>query len=117
MEKAGNVAEGLASELKRGTVVLAVLSRMKRPQYGYSLVQALEEKGFPVDPGTLYPLLRRLENQGLLLSEWETEGNRPRKYYAISETGKTVYRLLCSEWDSMAQALTDMINEEESNEN
>jgi DNA-binding PadR family transcriptional regulator len=116
LNTAKEIAAGLASELRRGTIVLSVLSRMTRPQYGYSLVQDLEGKGFPVDPGTLYPLLRRLESQGLLISEWETDGNKPRKYYTISNTGRAVYSLLCSEWKSMEESMKEMMETEDNNE-
>ncbi len=100
--------EGLILELRRGTLVLCVLSQLTAPQYGYSLVQMLEEKGMPVDPGTLYPLLRRLETQGLLRSEWETAGPKPRKYYGITEDGKLIYGSLLDEWRSMASGIAGM---------
>lgn len=70
--------ESLLLELRRGTLVLSVLSQMDVPRYGYSLVQCMEEKGVAIDPNTLYPLLRRLERQGLLESRWETDGPKPR---------------------------------------
>ena len=97
-------------ELRRGTLVLSVLSQLQQPQYGYSLVQSLEEKGLTIDPGTLYPLLRRLEKQDLLISEWETTGTKPRKYYRISETGMEIYRLLCIEWDHLVTGTNRMLN-------
>mgnify|MGYP005817317079 CR=1 FL=1 len=71
-------------ELKRGTLVLSVLSQLSEKEYGYSLVQKLEEKGVTIEPGTLYPLLRRLEKQELLSSEWDTTESRPRKFYVLS---------------------------------
>ena len=101
--------DGLVLELRRGTLVLSVLSQLQEPQYGYSLVQSLEEKGFSIDPGTLYPLLRRLEKQDLLCSEWETSGTKPRKYYRISETGLTVYHSLCREWQDMVDSVGRLI--------
>ncbi len=116
MNNANDIAAGLASELRRGTIVLGVLSRMMQPQYGYSLVQELETRGFPVDPGTLYPLLRRLEGQGLLVSDWETEGSKPRKYYKISSMGRQVYSLLCNEWNVMEESMREMIKTEGYNE-
>lgn len=107
----------LITELKRGTLVLSVLSRLRYPEYGYSLVQKMEEKGAPIDAGTLYPLLRRLEKQELLLSEWNTDEARPRKFYVMSDFGKEVYRRLKREWKSLSDQLNllmecDDVNEE-----
>lgn len=85
-------------ELRRGVVVLAVLSQMETPQYGYSLIQRLAEHGLDVEEGTLYPLLRRLEKQGLLVSEWDTSETRPRKYYQISQQGRKVLNTLTTDW-------------------
>lgn len=99
----------LTQELRRGTIILGVLSQLSEPQYGYSLVTVLEEKGFPIDAGTLYPLLRRLEKQGLLESKWDTNEARPRKYYLLSEAGKHVYAKLCQEWSSMQKSLNQLI--------
>lgn len=101
--------EGLTQELKRGTVTIAVLSLLSEPQYGYSLVSVLEEKGMSVEPGTLYPLLRRLEKQGLLESKWDTNETRPRKYYILTPTGKEVYELLRGEWRSIVSGLEGLI--------
>jgi PadR family transcriptional regulator, regulatory protein PadR len=104
----------LIMELRRGSVILGVLSRLTEPQYGYSLVQILEEKGFPVEPGTLYPLLRRLEKQGLLESNWDTNENRPRKYYRLSDQGKIIYEKLSNEWRKLTDSMAVLIaNEEE----
>lgn len=88
----------LRLELRRGVVVLAVLSQMATPQYGYSLVQGLTERGLEVEEGTLYPLLRRLEKQGLLESEWEVGEARPRKYYQLSKQGRKVLDTLTGDW-------------------
>lgn len=106
----------LQQELRRGTIVLCVLSQLKNPKYGYALVETLEQKGMRIEPGTLYPLLRRLEKQGLLTSEWETSGNKPRKYYLLSESGEMVYELLCKEWDDMTVNIDRLIEEGERNE-
>jgi DNA-binding PadR family transcriptional regulator len=84
----------LASELRRGLIVLLVLSRLKREQYGYTLLKDLEEAAFPVDQNTLYPLLRRLETQGLLASVWKVEEQRPRRYYARTPLGSAVLKAL-----------------------
>src|SRR5690554_4080843 len=99
------IISGLMQELRRGTITIGVLSQLSEPQYGYSLVTILKEKGFDIDPSTLYPLLRRLEKQGLLASEWNTDEARPRKYYLLSPLGKEVYKQLCVEWRSMADGL------------
>lgn len=101
---------GLALELRRGTIVLSVLSQLEQPKYGYALVQILEEKGVPVDAGTLYPLLRRLEKQGLLQSEWETAGPKPRKYYLLTESGKKAYDKLSLIWQELAQNMDVLLN-------
>jgi DNA-binding PadR family transcriptional regulator len=100
---------GLIQELRRGTIVLGVLSQLFDPKYGYSLVQSLEEKGFGMDAGTLYPLLRRLEKQELLVSKWETSGTKPRKYYILTDSGKKVYAALCGEWNGMVRCMETII--------
>jgi DNA-binding PadR family transcriptional regulator len=89
----------LRLELRRGIVVLAVLSQMDTARYGYSLIQQLAGQGLDIEEGTLYPLLRRLEQQGLLESEWEVGEARPRKYYRISPAGRDVLTTLTAEWD------------------
>ena len=99
----------LILELRRGTVVLAVMSQLTTPQYGYSMVSSLQEKGFSIDPGTLYPLLRRLEKQGLLDSKWDTDESRPRKYYILSKTGEMVYAQLQREWQKITDGLNALI--------
>lgn len=88
----------LRLELRRGIVVLAVLSQMDTARYGYSLIQQLAEQGLDIEEGTLYPLLRRLEKQGLLESEWEVSETRPRKYYRISPAGREVLATLTADW-------------------
>lgn len=88
----------LRLELRRGIVVIAVLSQLDTARYGYSLIQRLADKGLDIEEGTLYPLLRRLEKQGLLQSEWEVGETRPRKYYQISPMGREVLTTLREEW-------------------
>lgn len=100
----------LVQELRRGTIILSVLSQLKSPQYGYSLVVLLEEKGIAVDAGTLYPLLRRLEKQGLLYSSWEVESAKPRKYYHLTDSGKNIYNKLCEQWLDMVKNMDNLIN-------
>ena len=102
-------------ELKRGTLVLSVLSQLHNPEYGYSLVQKLEEKNSPIDAGTLYPLLRRLEKQQLLMSNWDTTESRPRKFYVLSDKGKEVYSRLKQEWKFLSDKLGRLLLEGEEN--
>lgn len=92
-------------ELRRGVVVLAVLSQMDTARYGYSLIQQLKEQGLEVEEGTLYPLLRRLEKQGLLESEWEVGEARPRKYYRISPAGREMLTILRAEWSETVEVM------------
>lgn len=99
-------------ELKRGTLVLSVLSQLHEKEYGYSLVQKLEEKGVPIEPGTLYPLLRRLEKQELLSSEWDTTESRPRKFYVLSEKGTRVLTVLQKEWMDLSATMNSLLKEE-----
>ena len=113
MSGAKEYMEKLMQELRRGTITIGVLSQLSEPQYGYSLVAKLEEKDFHIEPGTLYPLLRRLEKQGLLESMWDTNETRPRKYYVLSEMGKEVYQLLIIEWNNIVQSVNGIINGEE----
>lgn len=96
-------------ELRRGTITIAVLSQLFERQYGYSLVTTLSEKGINIEPGTLYPLLRRLEKQGLLNSEWDTNEPRPRKYYSLSKMGKEIFNLLVVEWEDIVVSLDHLI--------
>lgn len=104
------VYESLVLELRRGTLVLSVLGRLKEKKYGYSLVQDLKERGLEIDQGTLYPLLRRLEKQGLLDSDWQLEESRPRRYYVLSEDGKKVLESLKNDWDKMVSAMKSMMD-------
>ena len=102
----------LLLELRRGTLTLSVLSQMKKPKYGYALVQSLEEKGVFIDPNTLYPLLRRLEGQGLLESRWETGGTKPRKYYRRTEYGTEIYEKLKAHWTELSAGMGLLLKED-----
>ncbi len=93
-----DAAARLEQELRRGITVLAVLSRLRKPEYGYSLRQALAQSGMAIEEGTLYPLLRRLEEQGLLTSEWRIEAGPPRRYYVLSADGRAVFKTLTGTW-------------------
>lgn len=113
MESMESILENLFGELKRGTLVLSVLLKTNKPIYGYSLVQTLQESGIKIDKNTLYPLLRRLEKQGLLTSSWDTSENRARKYYEISEMGREILTPLINEWKEMNHNISNMFDEEE----
>ncbi|MDL2236280.1 PadR family transcriptional regulator [Christensenellaceae bacterium OttesenSCG-928-K19] len=104
------LVESLSLELRRGTIILSVLSQMKQPKYGYSLVQVLEQKGMSIEAGTLYPLLRRLEKQGLLKSEWQTDSNKPRKYYSLTTLGSDVYGELCTQWNKLVDGMKHLMD-------
>jgi len=97
--------DGHLQELRRGTVVLACLVRLRRPDYGYALLETLNGLGFRVDANTLYPLLRRLEKQGLLTSEWNTEEARPRKFYRTSPVGEDLAATLTADWEALSSSL------------
>lgn len=96
-------------EMRRGTIVLAILSQLRVPRYGYGLLQNLEHSDIPIDAGTLYPLLRRLERHGVLESSWETRESRPRKYYRLSQQGEELYIQLAEEWLRMSDTMTAMM--------
>jgi DNA-binding PadR family transcriptional regulator len=99
----------LEQELRRGVVVIAVLSQLSAPQYGYSLRQALAERGMPIEEGTLYPMLRRLESQGLLASEWKIEDGPPRRYYALSPAGKQLLKRLTASWRGVVETMDGLL--------
>ncbi len=104
--------DSLISELRRGTVVLGVLSLLRDRQYGYSLTQRLAELGLEVDQSTLYPLLRRLEKQNLLDSDWALEEARPRRYYVLSAQGRRMLEQLTQEWDAIVRAMDRALHRE-----
>lgn len=99
----------LELELRRGAIVLAALSRLKSPQYGYSLRQALAAEGMEIEEGTLYPLLRRLETQGVLVSEWKTGDGPARRYYRLSENGHRLYEQLSASWRSLGTVMDRLV--------
>ena len=101
--------ERAASELKRGVLQMAVLALLQRRAYGYDLLRVLAERGFPAEEGTLYPVLRRLEGDGLLRSEWDTSGSRPRKYYESTDTGKAAVTVLAAEWSRVDASLRSIL--------
>jgi PadR family transcriptional regulator PadR len=100
----------LELELRRGVLALAVLSQLASPQYGYSLRQALAAQGMGIEEGTLYPLLRRLEGQGLLESEWRIEDGPPRRYYRLSEAGGRSLGQLAGHWREMVRTMDGLLD-------
>ena len=99
------VLENLRLELRRGCLILAVLAELRAERYGYTLRKALSEQGMEIDEGTLYPLLRRLESQGLLNSEWREEDKRNKRFYRLSPEGKVILKQLSAEWKSINDSL------------
>jgi PadR family transcriptional regulator PadR len=97
--------ENLRMELRRGSVIVAALAQLRTEHYGYALRKALEDQGLSVDEDTLYPLLRRLESQGLLVSEWREEDRRRKRFYKISRTGEALLQRLLGEWRDINAAL------------
>jgi DNA-binding PadR family transcriptional regulator len=100
----------LEADLRRGVLVLAVLSGLRTQQYGYSLRQTLAEAGLPIEEGTLYPLLRRLEAQGALESAWNTDGTSPRRYYWLSDDGRRLLSALSESWRRQVGVLDKLLN-------
>ena len=101
--------QSLVQELRRGVIILAALSQLHEEQYGYSLMKRLEDQGMQIDQGTLYPLLRRLEEQNLLQSDWRVDTSRPRRYYVLSETGKKVLEEMTTEWSRIKNTVDNLI--------
>jgi len=103
--------ENLRLELRRGCLVVAVLAQLKVEHYGYTLRKALEDLGLAIDEGTLYPLLRRLESQGLLESEWREENKRNKRFYRLSALGQLILKQLLEEWQTMNASLERILQE------
>ena len=98
-------------ELRRGCLIVAVLAQLRSEQYGYTLRKALADDGLEVDEGTLYPLLRRLETQGLLVSQWREEDKRNKRFYRLSPVGDQILNQLLNEWQSINTSLNRMLQE------
>lgn len=109
MSELNAIVSNIQQEMRRGTLVLAVLTQCSEPQYGYSLIEALALKGISIEQNTLYPLMRRLEKQGLLESVWQLEENRPRRYYQISALGKDVRAALIEDWKNLETTMSKLI--------
>jgi len=103
------VLENLRLELRRGCLILAVLAELRSERYGYTLRKALAQQGLEIDEGTLYPLLRRLESQGLLASEWREEDKRNKRFYRLSADGKLILKQLSAEWKSINASLNEIL--------
>lgn len=108
-----NTIHNILQELKRGTLVMTVLLNLKDKEYGYSLINKMQEAGIQIEQNTLYPLLRRLEKQGLLSSLWDTTESRPRKYYIISEEGEKALGIILEEWNKMNASISLMLEEDQ----
>ena len=103
------MVEKLRLELRRGALPLAVLARLREEHYGYSLRKELGAKGLDIDEGTLYPLVRRLDSQGLLTSEWRADGGRKKRYYRLSGLGREVLELLAAEWRLLNESIENVM--------
>ncbi len=101
--------EALRLELRRGSLILAVLGQLRREHYGYTLRKALAEAGVEIDEGALYPMLRRLETQGLLTSEWREEEKRNKRFYRLSAEGGAVLARLIEEWAQLNASISDIL--------
>ena len=108
------VFENLKLELRRGCLIVAVLAQLRTEQYGYTLRKALADDGLAIDEGTLYPLLRRLETQGLLVSQWREEDKRNKRFYHLSAAGEQILNQLLEEWHSINASLGKILQEAKS---
>jgi PadR family transcriptional regulator PadR len=104
-----NLFENLRLELRRGCLTLAVLAQLREEHYGYTLRKALAEQGLAIDESTLYPLLRRLEVQGLLASEWREEDKRNKRFYRLSQDGERIFAQLLEEWQAINASINNIL--------
>ena len=104
-----DVLEKLQLEIRRGAIVIAVLGQLRQEHYGYSLRKSLSEAGINIEEGTLYPLIRRLEKQGLLASEWREEGKRNKRFYRLSEDGEHVLASLMVDWSQLNESIRILV--------
>jgi len=109
MKSDPNLFENLRNELRRGSLVLAVLAQLRAEQYGYTLRKCLADHGMAIDEGTLYPLLRRLEAQGLLVSEWREEEKRNKRFYKLSPDGEEMLEQLLAEWKNIDTSISEIV--------
>src|SRR6476661_6979280 len=101
--------ENLRLELRRGCLIVAVLAQLRTERYGYTLRKALADDGLAIDEGTLYPLLRRLETQGLLVSEWREEEKRNKRFYRLSTAGEQILTHLLQEWHDINESINRIV--------
>jgi PadR family transcriptional regulator, regulatory protein PadR len=111
-KSSGDVLENLRSELRRGSVIVAVLEQLRTEQYGYTLRKSLEKHHLMMEEGTLYPLLRRLESQGLLVSEWREQDKRNKRFYRLSQQGELILTQLLLDWEELNSALNSILKRE-----
>src|ERR1700734_3345974 len=109
MTLAENLFENLRLELRRGCLTLAVLAQLKQEHYGYTLRKALASRGMEIEESTLYPLLRRLESQGLLTSEWREEEKRNKRFYRLSPDGEKIFAQLLGEWQAINASINSIL--------
>lgn len=109
MTLAESTFENLRLELRRGCLTLAVLAQLRQEHYGYTLRKALASRGMEIEESTLYPLLRRLESQGLLTSEWREEDKRNKRFYRLSSDGEQTFTRLLEEWNAINQAIDNIL--------
>jgi PadR family transcriptional regulator PadR len=102
--------DSLRLELRRGCLIVAVLAQLRVEHYGYTLRKALADEGLAIEESTLYPLLRRLETQGLLTSQWREEDKRNKRFYRLSPQGETTLALLLAEWNAINDSLHKILN-------
>ena len=105
------IFDSLRLELRRGCLIVAVLAQLREEHYGYTLRKALADDGLAIDEGTLYPLLRRLETQGLLVSQWREEDKRNKRFYRLSAEGELILKQLLAEWESINASLNKILQE------
>ncbi len=110
-QQVAELFENMRLELRRGCLTVAVLAQLRTERYGYTLRKALADDGLPIDEGTLYPLLRRLESQGLLVSEWREEDKRNKRFYRLSPIGEEILQQLLAEWQSISKSLSQILQE------
>lgn len=109
--------EKTEAEIRRGVLQVAVLARLRDPAYGYDLIRLLTDRGLPVEEGTLYPILRRLEKEDLLEAVWDTTGKRPRKYYRTTDEGLSAMSKLFEAWENVDRSLREFVTEARSEQN
>jgi PadR family transcriptional regulator PadR len=107
------IFDSLRLELRRGCLIVAVLAQLRAEHYGYTLRKALAHEGLAIEESTLYPLLRRLETQKLLTSEWREENKRNKRFYKLSSEGETTLALLLAEWNAINASLHKILNHPE----